>query len=99
MVKTKETMMSIRMDRELLKELDYYSDKKKSTRAEFIRQAIESFVAGLEESEDEQYIEDFVNAHIDEKEYLKYFKFPKVPEDILQIRKENLSQYKRKVRA
>ncbi|MEM4257011.1 MAG: ribbon-helix-helix domain-containing protein [Candidatus Diapherotrites archaeon] len=96
MEKLKETILTIRIDKELLKELDFYSDKRKSTRAEFIRQAIINFISDLEDAEDDEYINHFVNGRIDEKEYLKHFGFNKVPNDILELRKQNLSKFKNK---
>ncbi|MDO8428193.1 MAG: ribbon-helix-helix domain-containing protein [Candidatus Diapherotrites archaeon] len=94
----KETVLSIRIDKRLLDELDDFSNKKKSTRAEFIREALETFVDDVHSGEEDQCTEDFVNARIDEKAYLEYFKFTKVPEDILQLRKENLTRFKNKSR-
>jgi metal-responsive CopG/Arc/MetJ family transcriptional regulator len=90
MGKKKEILIGLRVDKELLEELDHYSGKRNSARTEFIRVAIEAFIDQCREKEEDEYLSGYIAGKISEKEYLEFFDFPKVPKDIAELRKKKL---------
>jgi metal-responsive CopG/Arc/MetJ family transcriptional regulator len=91
----KEKTFLIRIEADLLKRLDRYSEKREYSKAEIIRIALESYIANMEEAEDKELIEQYINLRLEPKEFMKVMDFKSIPKDLQKARKEKLEEMKK----
>jgi predicted DNA-binding protein len=91
-MKKRDKLIGVRLDPDTYEELEFFSGEKKSTKMEFIRLAIESYLEEARNAFEDEAIQDFINLRIDEEEYLKFTEKKKVPRDIQEARKRRLEE-------
>ena len=91
----KEKTFLIRIESDLLRRLERYSEKREYTKAEIIRTALESYISEMEEAGDKQTLEDYINLLITPEEFKRYMGFKEIPADLQEARKEKLESIKR----
>ncbi len=87
-----EKPLAFRIDSELNEQLDFFSDKRKTTKSEMVRMAVEDFMEELESGYDDAAIEDYLCGRIEPEQFLKEMEFKKIPEDLQKRRGKNLDE-------
>lgn len=88
----KESQLLIRIEKDLEKRLNRFAEKRESTKSEIVRLALESYIAQMEEAEDDQIIEDYIRLRITPEEFKKLMDFKKIPKDLENSRSEYLKK-------
>ncbi|MBN2395542.1 MAG: hypothetical protein JXC36_03645 [Candidatus Atribacteria bacterium] len=82
--------LGLRIEKSLLKQIEFFADANKVDKMSLIRQAIASYVDEMEDAFQDQAIEDYISGRIDEKELKEDTDMKTIPADIQEARKETL---------
>ena len=87
---SKTIQLGIRLEQELVERIEFLAQNEGIDRNIWIKRALATFVDDEETGMSDEAIEDFIQLRIDETALLSFADFSKIPDDILQARKEVL---------
>jgi predicted DNA-binding protein len=92
--KPRDQLVSLRLDKETFEDLERLSKTVKEDKTALIRDAIQDFLIAEEQQLQDYYIEDYVNARMDEKEFKQRMDIKEIANDLQQARKEIINKIK-----
>ena len=96
MKKKKTIQLGVRVDKDLMDRLDFFARNQNMDKMDYVRQAIDLYVAEMEKGYEKEAIEDYVNCRIDELKFKELMNLKEVSEDLKKARKENIEKIKSK---
>ena len=91
----KTIQLGLRIDKSLLKEIEYLSESEGVDKMSWIKRALADFVNEEKDSMSKEAVKDYIGLVIDENDLKKFTEFSKIPKDIEEARKEVLNKIKK----
>ena len=89
--------LGLRIDRNLLKEIEYLSKSEGVDKMAWIKRALANTVSEEKDGMSKEAVKDYINLVINEEDFLEFTGFSSVPKDIGDARKEILGNIKKEV--
>ena len=94
----KTTQIGLRIDKDVLSQIEELAEFDKVDKMTWIRQAIADRIDDIEQDMDDCAIEDYIHARILEEKFKEDMGWKKIPEDLKQARAESLKYIVKKGR-
>lgn len=92
---TKTIQIGLRLDRELLKEIEILAENEGVDKMAWIKRSLANSVSRERDLITKEAIKDYINLILDEASLKEFAGFSKIPKDIEEARKENLNQIRK----
>ena len=90
----KTIQLGLRIDKDLLKDIEYLSKSEGVDKMSWIKRALADFVNEEKDAMSKEAVKDYIGLVIDERDFKEFTGFSKIPKDIEEARKEVLNKIK-----